>query len=85
MKYFKLFGCKCFVLNEKDHRGKFRAKVDEMIFIGYSSTSKALRIYNRSTHEVMDSINVSFDDDEYEFNSFHSQSRTQVQFLLNLI
>ena len=32
-----------------------------MIFIGYSSTSKAFRVYYRSTHEVKESINVSFD------------------------
>ena len=33
-----------------------------MIFIGYLSTSKAFRVYNRSTREVKESINVSFDE-----------------------
>ena len=35
---------------------------DEMIFVGYSSTSKAFRIYNRSTRAITKSINVSFDE-----------------------
>jgi hypothetical protein len=62
IKYFKVFGCWCFVLNDKDDRGKFEAKSDEMIFVGYSSNSKAFRVYNRSTHQMTKSINVSFDE-----------------------
>ena len=73
VKYFKVFG-RCFVLNEKDDRGKFRAKADEIIFIGYSSTSKAFKVYNRSTHEVMESIHVSFDEKgEMVFESSKSE------------
>ena len=51
-----------FCLNDKDDRGKFEAKSDEMIFVGYSSTSKAFRVYNRSTRAITESINVSFDE-----------------------
>lgn len=37
--------CKCFILNDrKDNLGKFDAKVDEGIFLGYSNSSKAFRI-----------------------------------------
>ncbi|MDF3675383.1 hypothetical protein [Enterobacter hormaechei] len=36
VKHFKVFGCKCFIL--KDARnGKFDAKSDEGIFLGYSN------------------------------------------------
>ena len=42
--YFKVFGCKCFVLNTKDNLGKFDAKAYEAIFVGYSTTSKAYRV-----------------------------------------
>ena len=41
---------------------EIEAKSDEMIFIGYSSTSKAFRVYNRSTRAITESINVSFDE-----------------------
>ena len=40
--YFHVFGCRYFVLNNgKERLGKFDAKLDEAIFLGYSSTSKA--------------------------------------------
>ena len=32
ISYFKVFGCKCFILNTKDNLGKFDAKSDEHIF-----------------------------------------------------
>ena len=62
VKYFKVFGSRCFLLKDKDDERKFEAKADGMIFIGYSSTSKAFRVYNRSTHEVRESINVTFEE-----------------------
>jgi len=47
--YFRVFGCKCFILNTKDNLGKFDAKSDEGIFLGYSTISKAYRVFNRRT------------------------------------
>ena len=47
--YFKVFGCKCFILNTKDHLGKFDAKSNEAIVLGYSTHSKAYRVYNKRT------------------------------------
>ena len=49
MGYFKVFGCKCFVLNTKDNLGKFDPKSDISIFLGYSNTNKAYRVYNKRT------------------------------------
>ena len=34
VSYFRVFGCKYFVLNTKDNLGKFDAKSYEAIFIG---------------------------------------------------
>ena len=40
--YLKPFGCKCFIHNNgKDKLGKFDARNDEGIFLGYSLKSKA--------------------------------------------
>ena len=40
--HLRPFGCKCLVLNNrKDDLGKFDARSDESLFVGYSSTSKA--------------------------------------------
>ena len=61
--YFHIFGCKCFILNNgKDDLGKFDYKSDEGIFLGYSSSSKAYRVYNKRTLTVEESIHVSFDE-----------------------
>ena len=60
--YFKIFGCKCFVLNTKDNLGKFDAKAYEAIFVGYSSTSKAYRVFNKSSHTIEESIHVKFEE-----------------------
>jgi transposase InsO family protein len=45
IKYFHVFGCTCYVLNDRDHIGKFSPKADEAKFIGYSLTSKAYRAF----------------------------------------
>lgn len=77
--YFKVFGCKCFILNDKDNLGKFDAKSDEGIFLGYSMNSKAYRVYNKRSLTIEESMHVVFDevdslkpknidDDDNDFN-----------------
>ncbi|KAH9704455.1 Integrase catalytic domain-containing protein [Citrus sinensis] len=60
--YFKVYGCKCFVLNTKDNLGKFDSKSDVGIFLGYSNSSKAYRVYNKRTLVVEESMHVTFDE-----------------------
>ena len=63
ISYFHIFGCKYFILNnEKDNLGKFDAKSDEGIFLGYSTSSKAYRVFNKHTLVVEESIHVIFDE-----------------------
>jgi len=83
VKYFHIFGCKCFVLKvHPEMAGKFEAKFDEAIFLGYSSSSKAYRVFNLRKQIVMESIHVAFDDkrlegygvqDEHEHLQFENQ------------
>ena len=42
--------------------GKFDTRSDERIFLGYSSTSKAYRVYNKRTMKVMETVNVVIDE-----------------------
>ena len=42
--------------------GKFDTRSDERIFLGYSSTSKAYRVYNKRTTKVMETVNVVIDE-----------------------
>ena len=44
---------------------KFDAKADEGIFLGYSSISKAFRVFNKKRRIVEESIHVKFDEDSY--------------------
>ncbi|KAH9658003.1 hypothetical protein KPL70_023317 [Citrus sinensis] len=60
--YFKVFRCKCFILNKKDNLGKFDSKFDVGIFLGYSNSSKAYRVYNKRTLVVEESMHVTFDE-----------------------
>nr|KYP46043.1 Retrovirus-related Pol polyprotein from transposon TNT 1-94 [Cajanus cajan] len=63
ISYLKVFGCKCFMLNNgKEQLGKFHAKVDEAIFLGYSTNSKAYRVFNKRTIVVEEFVNVVFDE-----------------------
>lgn len=56
--YFHIFCCTYYILNNKDNLGKFDAKLDKTIFLGYSLSSKAYKIYNLGTQVVEESMNV---------------------------
>lgn len=55
---------KSVILRDKEHLGKFDKKSDETIFLRYSNTSKAYRVYNKRTLAMKESINVVVDDSE---------------------
>nr|GEU74711.1 retrovirus-related Pol polyprotein from transposon TNT 1-94 [Tanacetum cinerariifolium] len=49
IKFFNVFGCRCYLLNDYEDVGKFKAKGDIGVFVGYSKESAAFRIYNKRT------------------------------------
>ena len=61
MKYFHVFGAKCFTLKDDEQLGKFESKAHEGIFLGYSLESKAYRVYVIDHKKVIESMNVTFD------------------------
>ncbi|KAI3757912.1 hypothetical protein L6452_05456 [Arctium lappa] len=56
--FFKPFGCPCTILNTKTHLGKFDSKADDGFLVGYSSQSKAYRVFNTSSRIIEESDNV---------------------------
>nr|GFB28470.1 hypothetical protein [Tanacetum cinerariifolium] len=62
IKFFRVFGCRCYLLNDYDDVGKLKAKGDIGVFIGYSKESTAFRIYNKRTRKIHESVNVNFDE-----------------------
>jgi len=75
MKYFRTFGSKCYILRDRENLGKFDPKSDEGIFLGYSTNSRAYRVFNKRTETVMESINVVIDDEEVEGPSSREENQ----------
>jgi len=78
--HLRVFDCKCYVHNNgKDGLGKFDPRSDEAIVLGYSSHSKAYKVFNKQTLCIEESVHVLFNetnsliendaqDDEYELS-----------------
>ena len=62
LKYFHVFVGKCFVIKDDEHLCKFEAKANEGIFLGYSLESKAFKLYVIDHKKVIESLNVTFED-----------------------
>ena len=63
VKYFRIFGSDFYILRDRENLEKFDAKSDNVYFLGYSSTSRAYRVYNLRTKIVMESSNVVINDE----------------------
>lgn len=68
VKYFKVFGSTCYVLQDKEHQRKFDEKSDEVMLLEYSLTCRTYRVYNIRTCSVEELINVMVDDFEATYD-----------------
>ena len=73
VKYFRIFESTCFILKDRENVGKFDSCSDEGIFLGYSSISKAYRVYNKRTMKVMETVNVIDESSESGFEKFSKE------------
>nr|GFB94992.1 retrovirus-related Pol polyprotein from transposon TNT 1-94 [Tanacetum cinerariifolium] len=62
IKFFCVFGCRCYLLNDYEDVGNLKAKGDIGVFVRYSKESVAFRIYNKRTRKIHESVNVNFDE-----------------------
>ncbi|KAJ9542161.1 hypothetical protein OSB04_028667 [Centaurea solstitialis] len=62
IKFFRVFGCECYVKKDKENLDKFSPKGDEGAFIGYAKDSPSYRVYNKKTGCVVESTNVDFEE-----------------------
>nr|GFC69906.1 retrovirus-related Pol polyprotein from transposon TNT 1-94 [Tanacetum cinerariifolium] len=62
IRFFHVFGCRCYLLNDYKDIGKLKAKGDIRVFIGYLKKSAAFRIYKKQTRKIHESVNVNFDE-----------------------
>nr|GFA49982.1 retrovirus-related Pol polyprotein from transposon TNT 1-94 [Tanacetum cinerariifolium] len=71
IKFFCVFGCRCYLFNDYEDVGKLKAKGDIRVFVGYSKEFVAFRIYNKRTRKIHESMNVNFDEiSEMAFKQF---------------
>ncbi|GJR34899.1 putative ribonuclease H-like domain-containing protein [Tanacetum coccineum] len=60
LSFMRPFRCPVTILNTIDHQGKFNEKADEGFFVGYSTNSKAFRVFNSRTRIVEENLHVQF-------------------------
>ncbi|GKB24981.1 retrovirus-related pol polyprotein from transposon TNT 1-94 [Tanacetum coccineum] len=62
LSFLHVFGALCYPTNDNVDLGKFDAKADIGIFVGYAPAKKAFRIYNKRTRLITETIHVTFDE-----------------------
>nr|GEZ64886.1 hypothetical protein [Tanacetum cinerariifolium] len=62
LSFVHVFRSLCYPINDHEDLGKFDAKADIVIFVGYAPAKKAFRIYNRRNQIIFKTIHVTFDE-----------------------
>ena len=62
VSFFRVFGCKCYIYKKRQHLGKFQRHCDIGFLVGYSSKSKAYRVFNHATDLVEETYDVEFNE-----------------------
>ncbi|GKE03924.1 putative ribonuclease H-like domain-containing protein [Tanacetum coccineum] len=62
LKYLHIFGALYYPTNDFEDIRKLQLKADIGIFISYSPSKKAYRIYNKRSKQIMETMNVQFDE-----------------------
>nr|GEU85596.1 ribonuclease H-like domain-containing protein [Tanacetum cinerariifolium] len=60
LSFMRPFRCLVIILNTIDHLGNFDGKTNEGFFVGYSTNSKAFRVFNSRTRIVEENLHVKF-------------------------
>jgi hypothetical protein len=60
--YFWVFGCKCYILKKNTRLSKFEKKCDEGFLLGYSTTSKAYKVWNLTIGTLEEVHDVEFNE-----------------------
>jgi hypothetical protein len=59
--HFHVFGCKCFILKKGKKLDKFEARLVDGIIFRYASHSRAYRVLNLETNQIVETCDVTFD------------------------
>ncbi|GJV59425.1 retrovirus-related pol polyprotein from transposon TNT 1-94 [Tanacetum coccineum] len=64
VKFFHIFGSLCYIVRDGENLDKMKEKGDACIFVGYSTQSKAYRVFNKRTRIIVETIHVNFDESQ---------------------
>nr|GFC19431.1 retrovirus-related Pol polyprotein from transposon TNT 1-94 [Tanacetum cinerariifolium] len=62
VKFFHIFGSLCYIIRDGENLDKMKEKGDACIFVGYSTQSRAYRVFNKRTRVIAETILVNFDE-----------------------
>ncbi|GKE76153.1 ribonuclease H-like domain-containing protein [Tanacetum coccineum] len=85
ISFMRPFGCPLTILNTLDPLGKFDGKSDEGYLLGYSTTSKAFRVYNKRTKRVEENIHIDFLEDQPNVAGIGPDWMFDLDFLTNIM
>ncbi|GJT15927.1 retrovirus-related pol polyprotein from transposon TNT 1-94 [Tanacetum coccineum] len=80
VKFFHIFGSLCYIIRDGENLDKMKEKGNACIFVGYSTTSRAYRVYNKRTRLIVETIHVNFDELPH-MASYHSDVRCIIQWI----
>nr|GEW75332.1 hypothetical protein [Tanacetum cinerariifolium] len=59
-KFINIFGSLCNIVRDGENLDKIKEKGDACIFVGYSTQSRAYRVFNKRTRVIVETIHVNF-------------------------
>nr|GEZ97240.1 copia protein [Tanacetum cinerariifolium] len=62
VKFFYIFGSLCYIVRDGENLDKMKEKGDACIFVGYSTQSRACRVFKKRTRVIVETIHVNFDE-----------------------
>nr|GEY90216.1 hypothetical protein [Tanacetum cinerariifolium] len=62
VKFFHIFGTLCYIVRDGENPDKMKEKGDACIFVGYSTQSRAYKVFNKRTRVIVETIHVNFDE-----------------------
>ncbi|GKC62724.1 retrovirus-related pol polyprotein from transposon TNT 1-94 [Tanacetum coccineum] len=83
ISFMRPFGCPLTILNTLDSLGKFDGKSDKGYLLGYSTSSKAFRVYNKRTKRIEDNLHINFLKDQLNVTGTGPNWMFDLDFLTN--
>nr|GEW11444.1 hypothetical protein [Tanacetum cinerariifolium] len=62
VKFFHIFGSLSYIVRDGENLDKMKEKSDACIFVGYSTQSRAYRVFYKRTRVIVETIHVNFDE-----------------------